>query len=561
MKAIVGFLLGMTLLTGVCVGSRQVHAATPTLTVGGRLVSWPSRRLEVVGNPTNRSGLSAAQVFDAAVRGLQRWKAAGLGALSFDYWQGTDDSNFEANSKLNGHSSLYFASRSGTSIDPQVLGLTQVWYNTETGETIETDIVLNDVNYQFSTRPTDTSGHGSGSTTGNTVFIENVLTHELGHAFGLSHSGALQSTMLFMEAPDQNHLGCDDQLGLRGIYGGGAGSVVVRVHDPSGRALMGAQVAAISRQKGTVLRTAISDRDGMVRLSALESGAYDLMVEPYYAGSAPLPAYYSGMNLRVCGQGELFKRTFRTAMGSQRLESVQVVSGRESDAGVMTVGCSWTAGAPSTDNEQRTVVRYGESDGAFVGRWENGISSRHRLRIEHSGGDLVARMLSFSLYSPISVRASLWNEGGQGVLISERSPLYQSESGYNNYDTEIRGQSLSAGVYYLDLSADSISVHRYPAGPLSRDSQSFYVVEVLRSTVLATQSRCRQNESFGSYQSPAGAPPRHDISGQGSGGFAACATVSSIHKKRGGGTMEFMLMLALMFWMSRPTVALARARA
>ncbi len=544
--------------------SLSSQAATPTLTVGGKLVSWPSRRLEVVGNPTNRSGLSASQVFDAAVKGLQRWKAAGLGRLSFDYWQGTDDSNFEANSQLNGHSSLYFASRSGTSIDPQVLGLTQVWYNTETGEIIETDVVLNDVNYQFSLRPTDTSGYGSGTTAGNTVFLENVLTHELGHAFGLSHSGALQSTMLFMEAPDQNHLGCDDQLGLRSIYGAGAGSVSVRVLDPSGRALMGAQVAAISRQKGTVMRTAISDRDGLASLTALDSGAYDLMVEPYYAGSAPLPAYYSGMNLRVCGQGDFFKRTFRTEFGSQRLAAVQVVSGRESDAGVITVSCDWSVGAPSASNDQRTVVRYGEADGAFVGRWEGGTSSRQRLRIEHSGGDLVVRMLSFSLYSPVSVRASLWTEAGQGILISERTPLYQSESGFNNYDTEIRAQSLAAGAYYLDLSADPVAVQRYPAGPLSRDSQAFYVVEVLRATVLATQSRCRQSENFAAYQSPAGAPPRHDISGRDAGGFAACATVRSIHKKQGNSReayMEFMLMLALMFWISRPTVALARARA
>jgi hypothetical protein len=233
----------------------------------------------------------------------------------------------------------------------------------------------------------------------------------------------------------------------------------------------------------------------------------------------------------------------------------------------MTVSCDWTIGAPGTSNAERTVSTYGESDGAFVGRWDSGIASRQRLRIEHTGGDLVVRMLSFSLYSPVAVRGALSTESGQGILIAERNPIYQSESGFKNYDTEIRAQSLSAGVYYLDLTADSIAVQRYPAGPLSRDGQAFYVVEVLKSTVLATQSRCRQSESFATYQSPSGAPPRHSISGQDVGGFGACATVRAVNqvRKGGEGMAEFVMLMALMFVMSRlglrPAVALARSRA
>ena len=92
---------------------------------------------------------------------------------------------------------------------------------TKTGEILETDILLNDRDFQFTLNPQDTSGYGSAagasvyaSSGKPKVFLENVITHELGHTFGFSHSNALQSSMLYMEAPDQAYLSCDDQTGV-----------------------------------------------------------------------------------------------------------------------------------------------------------------------------------------------------------------------------------------------------------------------------------------------------------------------------------------------------------
>src|ERR1044071_2272309 len=74
-------------------------------------------------------------------------------------------------------------------ISSNVLGLTQVWYNADTGQILEADTVLNDRDFLFTTDPRDTSGYGAGGssfTAGRTrVYIENVLTHEFGHSFGL----------------------------------------------------------------------------------------------------------------------------------------------------------------------------------------------------------------------------------------------------------------------------------------------------------------------------------------------------------------------------------------
>src|SRR4051812_31568488 len=106
------------------------HAYTMTQTEGGDVVRWKNFvDLPLAGNPINRSGLTESQVYQAVVRGLQRWKAVSAGAVNFDYWQGTDPKVFEPNSDYNGLSSLYFTSNSTSGLSANVLGLTQVWYN------------------------------------------------------------------------------------------------------------------------------------------------------------------------------------------------------------------------------------------------------------------------------------------------------------------------------------------------------------------------------------------------------------------------------------------------
>ena len=43
-----------------------------------------------------------------------------------------------------------------------IIGLTEVWHDTRNGKITEVDITFNDIDYQFSTDPRDTTGPGSG---------------------------------------------------------------------------------------------------------------------------------------------------------------------------------------------------------------------------------------------------------------------------------------------------------------------------------------------------------------------------------------------------------------
>jgi hypothetical protein len=529
------------------------YAYTPTLTQDGKPVRWQGEaRLELAGNPSNQSGLSPGDFFTAVTQGLQRWKAASGGTVDFDYWQGTDPSVYEPNSDYNGLSSIYFASaaRGASGLSSNVLGLTQVWYDTDNGQILETDIVLNDQNYHFTMNPRDTSGYGSSTGgAGRNVYVGNVITHELGHAFGLSHSGGLQSTMLFMESPEQAFLGCDEQIAIHALYPDGSsrarGAITGAVLAPSRAPIFGAHVLAISRRRGTVLATAITDRAGHYRIAALEPGAYYLLVEPFFAGSSALPAYYSGMNVNVCG-GHAFSRTLLMAGGVGAVLPIEVSAGSSAKAPAVTVRCENDGGA--------AVVS--DSDDASI--WEapaiyDGASGAHGFgmadRFTGSGtlnykltdvkGHLEIHALSYTLYSPVHASLELYDSYGNAVQATRAENIYQGESGYVNYDSALVADDLPEGDYELHVSSRSLRASLYPAGPLSVDNVPFLLITgsvneqapSLAST-LPFNGRCRMDENFAQYHSPPGPPKRHSLAPRDPIGF--CGIVARAAFRRGG---------------------------
>lgn len=533
--AAVSFITGFTF-------AGAAFAYTPTISSAGRTVKWTAgARLGLAGNPANQSGLSASSFYSAAVRGLQRWATASAGGVRFDYWQGSDPSVYAANSDYNGYSNLYFASNSGTQLSPNVLGLTQVWYNTETGEILETDIVLNDRVYQFTTDARHTSGYGaSGGGHGNgvQVFVENVLTHELGHAFGLSHSGHLQSTMLYMEAPEQAYLGCDEQIGIRALYpvdglrGSISGSVV---SSANGQAVFGAHVQAISRRRGTVLGSAVTDRSGRYEISGLEPGSYFLMAEPFYAGSGALPSYFSGSSPYVCGGG-IFSRTF-LGSGAQ-LSTVSVGAGSAAGAPTISVACGYGGAAAVSTTGSSTIpgapivvdASGGASGFGYVDRVSSG-TQYYRLRSVE--GRVEVRILAYSLYAPIDADMQLVDSAGNPVGGTVANDLYSGSSGYVNYDSAIAIEGLPLGDYFLRVTATPLSSGLYPAGPTSMDSTAFLVIagSLNEAAPPLSQSvpynaRCRMDENFPPYSSPAGEPARSGEEEDDGGFLGFCGTVA-----------------------------------
>ncbi len=506
----------------------------------GHTVRWDGNSLKfnLVGNSNNRNNLSSEALFSAVIRSLARWNSASLGAITFDYWQGTEAREFETSSEFDGRSSLYFASSATAPIqgmNENVLGITQVWYDTKTGEILETDIALNDLEYQFTTRVSDTSSFLGNTQTGSrpSVFIENVLTHELGHALGLSHSGSLQSTMLFVESPEQARPSCDDQAGIRSLYSRESeklslGRMQGRVLSPGLKPVFGAQVSAVSLAQGTVIASTLSDANGNFEIPELPAGTYSLLLEPYYAGAGSLPAHYAGINSRVCPDGKSFARTIITESAQENLPRLYSLENDQTlNLGTLSVRCTGSAYLAAVPQEDPGLDFSNSAQTTAYSKFPPG--STRVIPLGFRSGNLQIRSLSFSLYSPVSLKLALTDSQGNKVTTQTVRPVYASQSGYKNYDSALRADNLPPDEYSLVVESNSDNGSAYPAGSVALDSEDFALITVGDTTSFGTpdaraytpNSRCTQEETPISYQSPKSLPAR--ANGK-SGGFGFCGS-------------------------------------
>lgn len=562
-------LFGAVVFTSVSlVFLRGANSFTPTITPSGIPVRWQGNlKLNLAGNPQNQSGIDTGTFYSAMVRSLQRWEAVSGSVLKFDYWQGTDPGIFETNSDYNGLSTIYFASNGGQAphLSGNVLGLTQVWYDTSNGRILEADIVLNDRDFRFTNDARDTSGFGSGSIGASSskanVYIENVITHELGHAYGLSHSGGLQSTMLFMESPEQAHLGCDEAVGVHALYPGSdassRGSISGSVVSDRGP-VFGAHVLAISQKRGTVLATTLTDPGGHYKLGALEPGTYFLLVEPFYAGAATLPTYYSSVRTDICSGGRSYSRTLFMEDNSYRLKPIEVgLGGHTTQVPPIQVSCSNSTGmaltgfSGSSSRITAPVIYDGGNGIGAVDRFRSSNTTYYRLKAPV--GRLEIHAISYSLYSPIHPIISLIDSSGNPVPAQISEQVYQGDSGYVNYDSALVVDGLSGEDLSLKVSAAPLDTSLYPAGPISLDSVPFLVITgslnegaPSLASSLPVNARCRMDENFPSYSSPGGFPPhRTSEEDEEDDGIGFCGTLDF----RSGGTGSGPDLGAIIGWL------------
>ena len=101
---------------------------------------------------------------------------------------------------------------------PQQIALTTVTFQVSTGEIFDADVEVNTDDHQL------TVGGSEG------YELSAVMVHELGHFFGLAHSGTEGATMAPDYSPSLNSLTDDDLLGLCTIYPPGVS--VPAIDDP-----------------------------------------------------------------------------------------------------------------------------------------------------------------------------------------------------------------------------------------------------------------------------------------------------------------------------------------
>lgn len=155
------------------------------------------------------------------------------------------------------------------------LGLTMVLFQPDSGEIVETDIILN-------------PGEKWATDGRADVFdAEETLVHEMGHALGLDHSGILSATMNPTGRPGsilQRRLDTDDMAGARFLYphlttAPNTGLLTGRVISTDNRPILGAHVVAVDAW-GITQVGAVTHEDGGYRIPSLPVGSYQVYAEP-----------------------------------------------------------------------------------------------------------------------------------------------------------------------------------------------------------------------------------------------------------------------------------------
>jgi len=510
------------------------HAYTYSVTDRGTPVRWGyGQKIMLAGNPSNTGNYPQDLFRKGLVKGLQLWKQATGGALDFDYWQGTDPEKYPAQLASDGLGTVFFASHSSASTDPNVISYTQVWFNSTNGNIIETDTLLNDRNFEFTPRPADTTSANPGMRP--KVFLDSILTHELGHAIGLGHSGDINASMLFVEAKEQFRTGCDDAAGARHVYGqmktqstgqGSEsslefGSLGGWILGPTSAPIGGAQVIAISKSTGIPEAHVLTDRSGRFHFGSLEPDSYALAIKPYPGSADSIPPEYQPFNRKACS-GADYPLQFVTAKDEHTLIEWNVRSREHLDAGAVAVHCNPVSASGGTSADEL-------APSMFV---DTGPSGRPITYSTAVNGEFQITTLTQLLLSPIRVQVEVFDSAGRRLPIQTISPIYESESGFKISEVRIRGRAqgrIQVRVTPSPASDPLVSSRALAPNPFPFFALSFH------SGFTNDSARCLAPESFPEYLSPPGDPIRFAGSNSARERIGFCGTpVANASELRGG---------------------------
>jgi hypothetical protein len=254
---------------------------------------------------TNVSAAQAQATFDAA---FTTWHDVATAQVSAQFVGFTNrPPTLAINGQPDAFSVLGF---SADPDEPDVLGATNWWLDTTTGEIVESDIFFNSAGIPWSVAPNGEAGRFD---------LQSIATHEIGHVFGLGHSALGETTLvgggrrvdskasvMFPIAYSRGsivdrRLQPDDIAGISDLYPtsdfrANTGSVSGTVTE-SGRGVFGAHVVAFSPTAGTLVGNFTQDSSGSFTISGLTPGPVILRVEPL--DDADLDAFFPDDSSRV----------------------------------------------------------------------------------------------------------------------------------------------------------------------------------------------------------------------------------------------------------------------
>lgn len=311
--------------------SHSVYGHVHTLNGNGEKVKWPFNS-GTINFYFNTGGCNSA------LNSCSSSTMQSIAQNSANEWSNNSSFSLNINStserSANNVNDIYFSSSSSI-FGSGVVAVTQSSYRESSGEILESDIVLNSA-FQFST------------SSASSIYLGNVLSHELGHMLGISHGQTFRSTMFYTLNLGQHTLGEDDKSAVKNLYQLDTDRGVISgkiVGGPSSLGIFGAHVQAISSTTGIIQSSVLSGEDGSFKITNLGlSDIYYLYIGPTKLASATLPEFYKSIKNNFCNSGQSFRGSFfQTCNNSEKGEpqGIYLSSGRKSvNVGNVTIRCN-----------------------------------------------------------------------------------------------------------------------------------------------------------------------------------------------------------------------------
>ncbi len=294
--------------------SYSVWGHQSSLTSTGKKLKWQDKNQNIVIN-TNTNDLSAASARSIILNSIAEWNSitsAKLNAVATSSNKVIFDSNF----------STYGSA---------VIGVTEISSNSG-GDIQAATIRLND-NYNFMATP---GNYATGS-----IYLGDVVTHEVGHFFGLAHSEVLNSTMFYSNFPGQATLAYDDKSGIRQIYDTTYGRIFGWVKGGSNVGVLGTQVQLISVKTGDTV-AGVTDQNGYFDISGLDPNDTFYIYTSVVKKLESLPGSFANVQSNFCPAS--YVGGFYNACGVEHDGNPQGItltsSSNTANAGVISINCS-----------------------------------------------------------------------------------------------------------------------------------------------------------------------------------------------------------------------------